>query len=536
MKTKRRRFSLTTKIISLNIVSILLVMLVFLVISLVIEYKQIERQMGTQAMQLAVTVSAMPTVIDAFEQDEPSAILQPLINRIRNETGAAFIVIGDTEGLRYAHPDEEKLGKSMVGGDNLRALQDGEFYVSKAEGTLGPSIRGKGPIRNAEGEIVGVVSVGYLSSSVIDNAIERGSVISLISLIVIVFGILSSYLLARNIRKMTLGLEPHEMTSLYQERQAILNSIKEGIISVDDGGYIKILNQSAMDLLDVDENVLNQKVETILPNTGVYDVLNSGEPQRDVSTTLRSRSVVINRTPVIKDGQVTGVVSTFRDRTEINKMIEALSEVKKYSEDLRAQTHEFSNKLYILSGLLQLGKYEEAIEMIQAESDAQDLQNKVIFEQIEDPKIQALLLGKSGKASEKKIIFNIEENSSLQMLSNQAFSDVASIISNLIDNAFDATEGISDPAVTLFITDIGNDMIIEVEDNGEGIPETNLDLVFKTGYSTKDQSDRGYGLAIVKQAAENLGGSIEVHSSPGLGTTFSVYLPKEMTYRQKKTS
>ncbi|KIL51522.1 ATPase [Jeotgalibacillus alimentarius] len=536
MKTKRRRLSLAAKIISLNIVSILLVMLVFLVISLVIEYKQIERQMGTQAMQLAVTVSAMPTVINAFEEDEPSTVLQPLINRIREETGTAFIVIGNTKGERYAHPDAEKLGKLMVGDDNARALENGEFYISKSEGTLGPSIRGKGPIRNAEGDIVGIVSVGYLTSSIIDNAIERGSVITMISLIVIIFGILSSYLLARNIRKMTLGLEPDEMTSLYQERQAILHSIKEAIISVDEDGYIKILNQSAMDLLNVDERVLNQKVESILPNTGVYEVLESGSPQRDVETTLRNRHVIINRTPVIKNGKVTGVVSTFRDKTEMNKMIETLSEVKRYSEDLRAQTHEFSNKLYILSGLLQLGKYDEAIEMIQAESDAQDLQNKVIFEQIEDPRIQALLLGKAGKASEKKIVFNIEENSSLHILSGKAVSEVASIISNLVDNAFDAAERKTEPVVNLFLTDLGNDIVIEVEDNGEGIPEANLDLVFTTGYSTKGETDRGYGLSIVKQAAENLGGSIEVHSDHGRGTTFSVYLPKNMTYRQKKTS
>jgi CitB family two-component system sensor histidine kinase CitS len=529
MKTKKLPMSLQTKIIGSNILNTIFIILIFLAISLVMEYKQVEKQMGNQALQLAIAVSAMPTVVSSFEQDEPSKILQPLVNKIRKETGAEFIVIGNTDGVRYAHPDEMKLGLPMVGGDNSQALK-GEFYISKAKGSLGRSIRGKGPIKNEEGQIIGVVSVGYLMEDLQETAFQRGKEIGFISLFVILIGMIVSYLLARNIRRTTLGMEPYEMTSLYLERNAILYSIKEGIISVDKHGFIRMINQSAKNLLGVKDDILNQKVETILPNTGVYKVLQTGEPDRDHEVTLRNKNVIINRTPIIENDQVIGVVSTFRDKTEINKMVETLTEVRKYSEDLRAQTHEFSNKLYVLSGLLQLGKVDEAINMIQAESSAIENQNKIIFEQIQDPKIQALLLGKLGKASEKKIQFIIDENSSIEALpAHLSYAEVISIIGNLVDNAFEAVEGIKDGEVTFFAIDVGEDLVIEVYDSGHGIPVQEMDRIFETGYSTKGDQNRGFGLAIVKQAVENLNGTIEVHSKPGAGTVLSIYLPKKLS-------
>lgn len=526
MKLNRLPMSLQTKIIGANILNALFIILIFAIISIVIEYRQVEKQMGNQALQLAIAVSSMPSVIAAFEEQDPSQTLQPIMNNIRKQTGAEFIVIGDTDGVRYAHPDSEKIGLHMVGGDNTKALQ-GQFYISKAQGSLGKSIRGKGPIRNEDGKVLGVVSVGYLMSDLKEKVIERWEEIGVIAFGVVVIGVFASYLLARNIRKTTLGLEPHEVTSLYLERNAILYSIKEGIVSVDKNGSITMINQSAKNLLNVKEDVVHKKLETILPNTEVSKVLMTGIAERDHEITLRNKSIILNQTPIIENEQVIGAVSTFRDKTEINKMLETLSEVRRYSEDLRAQTHEFSNKLYVLSGLLQLGKYDEAIEMIQAESSAHEIQNKIIFEQIQDPKIQALLLGKLGKASEKKIQFIIDDNCSINQLpSHISFADITSIIGNLIDNAFDAIEGKKDGKVTFFAIDVGDDLIIEVDDNGHGISEHVTDKIFETGYSTKEGNNRGYGLAIVKQVVKNLNGSIEVQSRNEDGTVISIYLPK----------
>lgn len=518
--------SLQTKIVGSNILIALFIILIFTIISIVVEYKQVEKQMGNQVLQLAIAVSSMPSVISAFNEETPSQTLQPIINNIRKQTGAEFIVIGNREGIRYAHPNPDKIGLHMVGGDNNKAL-NGQFYVSKAQGSLGKSIRGKGPIMNEDGKIVGVVSVGYLMSDLKEKAIQRWEEIGVISLIVVIIGMVANYFLARNIRKTTLGLEPHEMTSLYLERNAILYSIKEGIISVDKNGYITMINQSAKHLLNVKEEVVHKKIETILPNTEVYKVLETGTPDRDHEITLSNKSIILNQTPIMENEKVIGVVSTFRDKTEINKMLETLSEVRRYSEDLRAQTHEFSNKLYVLSGLLQLGKYDEAIKMIQSESSAHDIQNKIIFEQIQDPKIQALLLGKLGKSSEKKMQFIIDDNCSIDILPKHiSFADVTSLLGNLIDNAFEAIEGKKNGKVTFFAIDVGADLVIEVYDNGQGIPEHEIDKIFETGYSTKRGEDRGFGLAIVNQVVKNLSGTIEVQSKIGDGTVISVYLPK----------
>ncbi|MDQ7862967.1 Spo0B domain-containing protein [Peribacillus frigoritolerans] len=158
-------------------------------------------------------------------------------------------------------------------------------------------------------------------------------------------------------------------------------------------------------MLDIKESVRHLNVDGLFPSKYLFEVLKSGEPQVDKEISWEDKSVIVNCTPIFDSEGVSGVVASFRDRTEIEEMVNTLSEVKMHSEDLRAQTHEFTNKLYVLSGLIQLGEYDEAIDMIQSETSELHSLNRVVFEQIKDTKVQALLLGKIGKASEKKIIF-----------------------------------------------------------------------------------------------------------------------------------
>ena len=202
MTANRLPMRLQTKIISANILITLFVIVIFLIISFVIEYKQVEKQMGNQALQLAKVISSIPSVVSSFEDANPSQKLQPLMTKISEETGAEFIVIGNTEGVRYAHPEEEKIGLPMVGGDNEQAL-NGEYYVSKAKGSMGRSIRGKGPIINEAGQLVGIISVGYLMSDLRESTLQRWEEMALISFIVVLIGVIASYFVARNIQNTT---------------------------------------------------------------------------------------------------------------------------------------------------------------------------------------------------------------------------------------------------------------------------------------------------------------------------------------------
>ncbi|MEH7235601.1 sensor histidine kinase [Bacillus sp. JJ1562] len=524
------RVTLQTKLLVL-IISLLLFVIVFLtVIFSYFESKQTEQNMGQLALQVATTVSFMPDIQEAFELADPAEVIQPIVEQIREEVGAEFIIVGNKDSVRYSHPQEWKIGKKMVGGDNDQALIDGEYYTSKAIGSLGPSLRGKAPIFDTEGNVIGIVSVGFMQEDIRAVISNRLIKYSLIAFFVLILGIGGGILLAKNIRKDILGLEPHQIASLYRERNAILYSIKEGIIAVDEYGKITLMNNTAQNILGITEGTINQPIEEVIPNTEMYRVLKSGLLESDREMILKDRVVIVNRTPIIEKDRIVGVVASFRDKTEITKMVNTLSEVRKYSEDLRAQTHEFTNKLYALSGLLQLGEYQEAIDFIQMESSNHQVQSRILFEQILDHKVQAIMLGKIGKASEHKIIFTIDPNSFLKPLPKHVdLSKLITILGNIIDNAFEEVmKNNGKKEVTFFTTDIGNDIVFEVADTGNGIDFEKQSDIFSIGFSTKHGKNRGFGLASVKQAVTELKGTIEINNVSGGGAVFSIFIPKEM--------
>ncbi|MEN1969562.1 sensor histidine kinase [Lentibacillus sp. N15] len=528
-----KRISLQTKILVLITSLVLFVTVLLAGILSYIESKDTTESIGNRALNVATAISFMPTVKEALEIDDPAGVIQPLADQIREKVGAEYIVIGDEKGVRYAHPDENKLGKHMVGGDNDRAVVKGKYYTSRAVGSLGPALRGKAPIFNDQGDIIGLVSVGFMVKDIKSIVLGKLIKISGIALLVLVFGIVGGIILARNIRKDTLGLEPHEIASLYRDRDAILHSIKEGVIAVDKAGYISMINPSARKILSLNRDMRFKKVEEVIPNTQMYQVLKTGALVNDEEMHLNHREIIVNRTPIIENGEVVGVVASFRDKTEVNEMLNALSDVRKYSEDLRAQTHEFTNKLYVLSGLLQLGHYDEAIELIQQESDLHVNQNKVVLTQVKDKTVQAILLGKISKASEKKISFVVDDNSSLETVPKQIDTvKLIMVLGNVIDNALEAVEDSENGQVTFFTTDLGKDIVFEIADNGGGIAEDTMTHIFDTGFSTKSEFDRGYGLATVRETVDELRGVIEVHNQPGGGAVFSVFIPKKVEEKE----
>jgi two-component system, CitB family, sensor histidine kinase CitS len=532
---KTKKITLQTKIFGLVLLLGLLLILLLTIFFGYRESKQIEENRGRMALEISKTVSFIPTIIAAFQTSDPSKTIQPIAEKIRKETGAEFVVIGNKDGTRYSHPLRSLIGKKMKGGDNERAIIEGEYYVSKAKGSLGPSIRGKSPIFNKKGEVIGIVSVGFLLEDVHQQIMNNVTKVLLVSLFAFLISLFGSILLGRNIRKDTMGLEPYEIAALYKEKNAVLHGVKEGILAIDKEGYITMMNQPAKRLLDIKGSVRHLKVDGLFPSDYLYEVLKSGHPQVDKEMVWKDKTVIVNCTPLFDDSEVSGVVASFRDKTEIEQMLNTLSEVNRYSEDLRAQTHEYTNKLYVLLGLLQLEEYEQAIEMIQSETQILQFQNSIVFNHIEDTKVQAILLGKLGKASEKKINFEIVPDSYLNELpAHFKISNLIVILGNLIDNAFEAVAGLESPNVKFFATDIGSDIIFEIADNGMGISEGKIPLLFARGFTSKNGAERrGFGLSNAEDAVVEMNGIIEVQSTPESGTVFTVYLPKEYERSQK---
>jgi two-component system, CitB family, sensor kinase len=500
---------------------------------LMVDY--IQEQVGKRALGIALTVAEMPEIRRAFDDEVPSQSIQPLVEKIRKQTKAEFIVVGNKKGIRYSHPVQERIGQNMIGGDNERALSRGESYVSKAIGSLGPSLRGKAPIRDDRGRVIGIVSVGILLSDIDQMSHTYFARIATVIILVFAIAMIGAMYLAKRLKRSIFGLEPEKISELFQQRDTVIESVREGIIMIDGDGNLTLFNQAALDMLGfVDSKpAIGSPIQTILPNTRLLEVLHTGEAELDREMVINGREIVVNRLPIRSNGQVVGVVASFRLKSELDELNENLSQVKRYVEALRAQTHEYQNTLYTISGLIQLKSYQEAIELIHHESEVHHDHVLWVLEKIADPWLGAILIGFYNRARELKIDLIIERESSMGRIPPSISpSSLVSILGNLITNAFEAVQSLAEGErkVKLFITDIGDSIWIEVEDSGAGIREEHLARIFDQGFSTKPSADgmrRGFGLAKVKQLADELGGAITIEQGDWGGAVFAVALPKQ---------
>ncbi|WP_010651395.1 sensor histidine kinase [Oceanobacillus massiliensis] len=521
--------SLKVKILGLIISLIILIIGLMTITLTTLEYREEIRRAEHSALQTARMISYMPHIQEAIKSESLSHEGRLTITQLIEETGAAGIVLESENAVLYSTVPSKI--RKVIAEDNLtyRALVFASAYVEKVTLDHHKSLLGIAPVSIDNGpyyQIEGTVTVRFDENLIIQNIFKDINKILVAAFIVLVIGIIGGVILTKSIRKDTLGLEPIEIASLYKQRNAILQSVKEGIIAVDSNEKIAMMNHSAKNILHVKGKVKGIQLDKIFYRSQIIDMINSPIQTNDAEIEHNGRTIIVNTMPILEENKRIGTVASFRDKTEIQNMVNTISEVKQYSEDLRAQNHEFTNKLYVLLGLLQLGKTEEAMEFIQEITKIQELNADIIFNYIHDEKVQAILLGKLAKASENKLEFTIDQNSSLEKLPSRfALLPLLIIISNLIDNAFEAAANKEEGKVTFFTTDIGKEVIFEISDNGNGINEEILPDLFSKGASGKG-ADRGYGLSNVKYEVEELDGSIEFETSAE-GTIFTVFLPKQ---------
>ncbi|MEK3936014.1 sensor histidine kinase [Sporosarcina sp. FSL W7-1349] len=524
--------------VSLQTKLALLIMGLFLIVITVlgtsfnsIMTRSVEEQIGKRALSVAEAVASMPAIRSALDAQNPSEIIQPLAHEIRLKSGAEFVVVGNKDSIRYSHPDEEKIGQTMVGGDNYVALHEGKSYISKSEGTLGPSIRGKVPIFNEDGQIVGIVSVGFLDTAVDEMAQQYEDQVILLIFMFLGISIIGAYLISKEVKRAIFGLEPKQIGRLYQERSAILESVHEGIIAINDKGFISTINEAAYKILNIKprEDIPQSHILELLPETKLLDVLRDGKHQYNQEIIINDNPIIVSRVPILTKGKITGVVASFRKKTDIEQLSGELSQVQQYAGVLRSQTHEYANKLYTISGLIQLKSYQEALDVINKEANDYQELIQFLLDSVPDKLISAILLGKYNRSHELQVDFVIDKDSSLRDLPSHIQREkLVTILGNLLDNAFEAVldSGASRREVRLFMTDLGNDFIFEIEDSGAGLSMDEQDLLFTRGFSTKHGKDRGHGLFLVDQAVQYLNGYITISESELGGLAFLVVIPK----------
>lgn len=489
----------------------------------------LEEQIGKRALQVSHTVATMPLVKQQIIKEAPEGELQRLAEEIRAEVGAEFIVIGNQEGIRFSHPKPDRLGKKMVGGDNSPALERGESYVSRAVGTLGPSIRGKVPIFAEDGEVIGVVSVGYLQENVRSIVHEHQIKVALLVGALLVLGVLGAVSLSNRFKRAIFDLEPEEIARLFSERDMLIKSIREGIVAIDREARVTVANRQAVSILgyNSDKEVTGQHIREVLPGARLSTILTGGEQRHDQELEVKGTTMIINTVPITEKGNIIGAVASFRRKDELDILARQFSQVKEYSEMLRAQTHEYSNKLHTIAGLIQIGHNKEALELIGREAAGYQGLIAFLTKAVPFPVLAAFIIGKYNHAQELRIRFEIDPESQLTDVPPELSREkLVTILGNLIDNAFDAAlHGEGPPAVKLSMTDVGNNLVFEIEDSGNGIATEDSKRIFERGFSTK-QEDRGQGLYLVNKALNDLSGEFTLGESELGGALFSIFIPK----------
>ncbi|WP_051217322.1 ATP-binding protein [Paenibacillus assamensis] len=488
-------------------------------------------QAGEEALRLAKVIANMDQVKQAFQKDNPTAVILPLVEQIRLQTEAEFIVVGDENGIRIAHPVPDRIGKPMVGGDN-DAVFRGEAIVSEAVGSLGASLRGKAPIFDDNNRIIGVVSVGFLKKDIREAVLPYQLAISGLAALAILLGVGGAVIITKNVKKSIHGLEPVEIGRLYQEKKTLLESIREGIIAINEKGYITTMNPAAFELMGLQpQDMTGISITSLFPQTTLIDVIESRSSQYDVEFTIGDRRLVASRVPIFNSrNQVIGAVSSFRNKSDMFMLTEQLSQLRNYADGLRSQTHEFSNKLHLIAGLIQLESYSEALDLIAKESNMHQNFMHFMMKEIPDPIVAGLLIGKFNRAHEVNVELQVDAASSFQNVPEHVDRNkLVTIIGNLIDNALEAVHQMEhERLIRIFLSDTGNELMIEVEDSGVGIPAEYGNNIFNLGFTTKVGEHRGFGLSLVKQAVEQLGGMIHYHArEEGSGAVFVVIIPKK---------
>jgi two-component system CitB family sensor kinase len=485
--------------------------------------RSLDQQYQQRAVGIANTVAQMPDINEALVRRDPDRSIQVVAERVRRSTGAAYVVVTDRDGLRYSHPNVALIGQRL---EEPVAALDGRSHVGIDHGSLGRSANGKAPIKAAGGDVIGQVSVGILETQVASGQRREMVLIGVFSALVLGLGVVASWLLARRIKRVTFGLELDEIASLLQEREAMLHGIREGVIGFDDKDKVNVINAEAQRLLGVGPPVVGEPVTSFVPPGRLRDLLTGTVAGTDQAALTDEFLLVVNRMPVVLAGRLVGSVVTLRDRTELEALMRELTAIQGLTDALRAQEHEYTNRLHVVSGLLELGEQDEAARYLAEISHDSLAPAEELRSRIEPPVLAALLLAKITIAAENDIRLMVTPQSRLDRpaVDPQA---LITIVGNLIDNALDALNGTAGlREITVELSQDHGGLSIVVADTGPGLSAVPIERIFIDGYSTKSSSGgipRGAGLALVSRIVRRAGGTIEVQGGPG--ARFRVWLP-----------
>lgn len=443
------------------------------------------------------------------------------------------ISIVDSNNIRVYHTNNSLIGTKYDGKVPDFQSQKKDFHVENENGPSGPQRRTYSAIYNENGEYCGFIMTIILKTSIRSVTYRTIVLFAVVTIAAILLEILISGTLSHRLKQRLHGYEPDIFSSMFTVRDDILESLKEGIVAVDTEKNIQFINDAARKIFF--NNDSNQKVSEIRGRVFTDKFLSQALESQTTSFGLRERidngtELLVDCFPVKKDGKLEGAVAILHDRTEYTKLMEDLAGTKYLVDSMRANNHDFTNKLHVILGLIQIGEYDKAVSYIENISIIQRETLSRVMHSVDNPSFAALLIGKIARASECNVKFILKEGICYKDSDiNLPSEALITIAGNLIDNALDSmnqqfsgrtNETVGSELLFGVYTKPG-ELLMTVKDNGCGISEINKDKVFENGFSTKGQG-RGVGLYHCKQLIESFGGKISFESAEGIGTVFTV--------------
>lgn len=526
--TIRNRGSATDRSVARELFSWQLALLLILILGAggvaVLDARRDADELTTQKV-IAVTesVALMTSTAEAIGSPDPTAILQPQTEAIRKATGVDFIVVMAPDRTRFTHTDVNRIGGKFTG--NIDRALAGETFTETYPGTLGPSIRAVAPVRDGGGNIVGLVSAGVTRTKVSQSVLATLPAIGLAVGTALGLAFIGAFLLERRLRRRTLGLSFGDLSTLYEQREAVLHAIGEGLLVFSTDDRAEVVNDEARRLLSLPDGPLRRDQLPGSLGSSTSDTLT------DETHVTADRVLLVNQQPVLWEGRKVGTVMTLRDRTDLQRVSGELSSVTQFAESLRSRAHEADNRLHTVITMVELGRAEQAVEFATAELAVSQHLIDRLMDTVAEPALAALLLGKISQARDSGVELTVTEDSLLDDPSNLSLTqgELVTLVGNLVDNAIDASrstslrdEGEEAPAwVEVTVRGTAEALTIVVADSGPGMTPDAFEQARMRGYSTK-AGERGLGLALVWQVIAAHGGTITSENTYGSVITATI--------------
>ncbi|WP_219632997.1 sensor histidine kinase [Haloechinothrix aidingensis] len=515
----RPRLTLAGQFLAIQLAIIVLVLIAVTGVSLA-QADAGFRQSESQRMRAIAETGATREAVRVGLRDVGNqGILQPTAESLRNLSGADKLIITRRDLRIRTSPDPADIDTRLDIGDS--PVLEGRAWTGMS------SIRGEEylvahvPVIGDHGEVIGLVAAARRYPDLAQRLVTAAPNLLVYLGIAGSVGITGSVLLARRVKRQTLGLEPTEIARFAEHREAILHGIKEGVLALDTENRITLVNDTAMELLRLPQDCTHRRLDELAVDPGLYEVLTTTARGRDQVVPMGDRLVTLNRMPLVTDGKHAGTVTTMRDRTDLVALKHELDVTRTTTEALRAQAHEFNNQLHVITGLVELGEYDEVSQYVSRIGGARARLSADITARVADPSLAALLIAKASRAAEQGAELAISQHTALGPTGEELSADLVTVVGNLVDNALDAvhsgrTES-TRPFVEVELTDGNGGVWVRVRDSGPGVPSELSEKIFQHGFSTKDEGDpteRGLGLAIIQLICARRGGEVRIQAAP----------------------